>query len=81
MGVTLPVEVVVVGDAKQVHDMQCVIREVLEVGVEVVLQLTRAAEVQHWTEVLIQFTAGRGSLKRKEGAQGSKAGDSEEGGW
>ena len=82
MGVSLPVEVVVMGDPKQVHDMHCVVREVFEVGVEVVLQLTGATEVQHRTEVLIQFSAGRESRKRKAGHKGvNHAEDGEEGGW
>ena len=55
----LTVEVVVVGNAKEVHRVQCVLREILEVGVEVVVQLTWTAEVHHRTKVLIEFTAGR----------------------
>lgn len=59
MWVTLPVEVVVVGNAKQIHQVKGVVREVLKVGVEVVVQFTWATKVKYWTEVLVKFTARR----------------------
>ena len=57
--VPLPVEVVVVGNAKQIHEVKGVVGEVLKVGVEVIVQFTRAAKVKYRTEVLVKFTARR----------------------
>ena len=57
--VALPVEVVVVGNAKQIHQVKGVIGEVLKVGVKVIVQFTRAAKVKYRTEVLVKFTVRR----------------------
>lgn len=57
--VPLPVEVVVVGNAKQIHEVKGVVGEVLKVGVEVIVQFTRATKVKYRTEVLVKFTARR----------------------